>query len=196
MLYAHDTTIFWIIAGEVAAEAHHVLTAVSAIFTEHGCSRLSAHLEKSAAIASLLAESATDDVLQTILNIFQCGRLADALLDDLGWELTHHHSIFQFRLHETWLDHLTTIGNGIIEGKGADRRQHCNIADAHPRQVGLAPVAIVVFRMRNTWLTLAYKREIERNAYALTMQTFNVCCGIVTVSLIDDSADTNIAAIS
>ena len=48
--------------------------------------------------------------------------LADALLDNLRRELTKHHTILEFCRHETRLDHLSTIGNGIVEGEGTDGR--------------------------------------------------------------------------
>ena len=194
--YADNAAVLGIVAGEVATEADHILAAcIGAILAELSRSGLATYLEELATIASLLAESATHDVLQAVLNVAKRGRLTYSLLYNFCRELAHHHAVFELGLHEARLHHLASIGNSIVESERTYRRKHRHITDTHPRQVGLAPITVLVFGMWNVRLTLTNKRKIQGNAYAFAMQTIDIGRRIVAISLIYEGTYTNITTL-
>ena len=78
------------------------------------------------------------------LNLLERLLFTDVLSDHLRWKIHQHLSVLHHLLHEAGTHHLTVIGDGVVEGKGRDRRYLCLITDAHPCQGRLTPVGPVL----------------------------------------------------
>ena len=146
LLYADDATVAWVVGGEETSETEQVAHAarlVSTLALRHLCrAGLSCHLKRWR--ASLLAKTSAHDVLKDGLYLTKRLLLADALAQNHGGIFFHHLAVFHCCLHKARLHHLAVVGDGVVEGKGADGRHLGLIADAHPGQRGLAPVDVLL----------------------------------------------------
>ena len=197
--YAHDATVFRGFGREVSAETDHVSCRAAVVTLCSAChlcrAGLSAHLEQFASVSCLFAEAYADNVVQTELYVLQGRGLAHLLYQHFCREFAYYLSVLHFGLYEFGFHYLAAVGNAVVEGQGAYHRLLRYISNAHPGQVGLAPVAYFAVWLRYYGFALAHEGEVQGDSYSQSAQTVHIPLGVILVCFVYYAAYTDIAAL-
>ena len=135
-------------------------------------------------------------MLQDGLHGFNSLRFSDTLFQDNRFKLLNDLTILHDLLHETWLHHLSVVGNSIVEGYSVN---WCNlrlVANAHPRESRLTPVFRTVsglgVRHSNHRRMIADNRNLQILVNADSVESLNIFAWVAAIELVNDIAYANI----
>ena len=92
---------------------------------------------------------------------FQRRILADARIDDFGFSMIEHLSVFHNTVHDIWAHQFAIVGNGVVKVKHIHAWDACLVAIADLSERNLAPSGITDLAVTRTLGTLELYIEVQ-----------------------------------